>query len=171
MVGTKSSTLIDNTKFPSGTQLVSNYFDVGTSYLFKFIFTDAGDATRFIPHGWLASVPFIAGFMWYNTALHRLFVAAAEAQISSYFLIRTQDNNATGTEPTTVVTLSGQTSANYLYAGHVTPFGGLAWDVDHTNGNASTLSGEYWNGSAWVALAGFVDGTKSGATLAKTWRM
>lgn len=100
-------------------------------------------------------------------------------------VLRTQDNLATATDyssnaqdadTATKVTLNGQdTAANgdYLYVGSHLPFRGVNVDVNNTNGNASVLAVDYWNGSAWADVSA-TDGTASGgATFAQdgnvTW--
>lgn len=53
-----------------------------------------------------------------------------------------------------------------VYVGAPGEFRGLRADVDAANSNASVLTGEYWNGSAWVDAV-ITDGTASGgATMA-----
>ena len=74
-------------------------------------------------------------------------------------------DNSTGTS----VTLSSQgtgAQGDALYVGADYPFSGVAIDVDGANGNASVLTVNYWNGSAWTDSSD-TDGTASGgATLA-----
>ena len=76
----------------------------------------------------------------------------------------------------TSVTLSSQNTEgnnNFLYVGSHLPFRGVDIDVDSTNGTSSTLTVDYWNGSAWADISD-TDGTSSGgASLAQdgqvTW--
>lgn len=64
---------------------------------------------------------------------------------------------------------------NYAAVGMLAPFGGMTLDsTGGTPGVAGAVTWEYWNGSAWTALAGVVDGTSSftaaaGAGQAVTW--
>lgn len=100
-------------------------------------------------------------------------------------VLKTTDNLATITDyssaaqdadaGTAVVLSSLNTAANgdYLYVGSHVPFRGVNVDVDAANGNASVLTVNYWNGSAWTD-ASATDGTASGgATMAQdgnvTW--
>lgn len=90
------------------------------------------------------------------------------------------DYSDQGQQPAgTGVTLSSlATLANgeALYLGADVPFAGVAVDMSAAvNSNVSTLTVQYWNGSAWVSLAP-TDGTASGgATFAQdglvTWTM
>lgn len=62
---------------------------------------------------------------------------------------------------------------DYLLVGAEVPFRGLNVDVDGTNGDAATMSVNYWNGSAWANITP-TDGTETGgASLAQdgdvTW--
>jgi len=57
-------------------------------------------------------------------------------------------------------------AGNFAAFGMLAPFGGLTFDnLNGTAGVAGAVTWEYWNGSAWAALAGVVDGT-SGFTAA-----
>jgi len=93
-------------------------------------------------------------------------------------VLRTIDSLATFTDESadaqdgvaaTLVTLSAQpTAANggYLYVGAPVPFRGLSVTMSaDVNANASVLTVDYWDGSAWTALTngshGYVDGTIS----------
>lgn len=87
-------------------------------------------------------------------------------------LLITDDNNATFTDESddaqdgstsTDVTLSSlpATPTGYIYLGTVEPVRGYRADVDAANGTAGTLTGDYWNGSAWTSLS-ITDGTASG---------
>lgn len=65
--------------------------------------------------------------------------------------------------------LSTLASGAAFYVGSHVPFRGIAIDMlaGSVNTNASVLTIEYWNGSAWAAVASPTDGTASGgATLA-----
>ena len=64
----------------------------------------------------------------------------------------------------TDVTLSSLGTAaqgDYLYVGAYHPFRGVSVDVDAANANASVLTVNYWNGSAWTDITA-TDGTISG---------
>jgi len=82
-----------------------------------------------------------------------------------------QDNDAA-----TDVTLSSLGTAaqgDYLLVGSHMPFEGVYADVDSANGNASVLTINYWNGSAWTDTSN-TDGTDSGGASmavdgANTW--
>ena len=50
----------------------------------------------------------------------------------------------------------------YLYIGATRPIKGVKFTVGTANTTAATLSGEYWDGSAWQSLTTFVDGIASG---------
>lgn len=68
----------------------------------------------------------------------------------------------------------GMNSGDAIYAGYLTPFDALDIRVhnDYPNTNPATLSGDYWDGSAWSPLSGFVDGTIVGTdTLAQKGRV
>lgn len=81
-------------------------------------------------------------------------------------VFKTQDGGATA--PTeysteaqdgstaTSITLSSQGTAaqgDFLYVGAHMPFRGVTIDVDGANGNASTLTVKYWNGTAWADIS------------------
>jgi len=53
------------------------------------------------------------------------------------------------------------TPTGYVYLGTVEPVRGYRADVDAANGTAGSLTGDYWNGSAWTTLS-ITDGTASG---------
>lgn len=82
-----------------------------------------------------------------------------------------QDDNAS----TEVVLSSQNTWANggALYVGSHIPFAGLDVDVDATNSNASVLTVNYWNGTAWVTISPTDNTASGGATFAQdgtiTW--
>ena len=79
----------------------------------------------------------------------------------------------------TGITLSAlDTLANgqALYLGAGVPFAGVAVDMSAAvNSNVSTLTVEYWNGTAWVSLAATDNTASGGATFAQdglvTWTM
>jgi hypothetical protein len=52
---------------------------------------------------------------------------------------------------------------DYLYVGYGTKFNKITFNVGTVNAVASTLTGAYWNGSAWTSVT-ITDGTKSGTT-------
>lgn len=87
-------------------------------------------------------------------------------------LLITDDGNATFTDESddaqdgsasTDVTLSSlpATPLGYVYLGTTEPVRGYRADVDAANGTAGTMTGDYWNGSAWASLS-ITDGTASG---------
>lgn len=60
----------------------------------------------------------------------------------------------------------------WLLIGSTRPLQGIKFYVQTVNAGASTSTVEYWNGSAWTAVAGFADGTAvGGVTLAQTGSM
>ena len=61
----------------------------------------------------------------------------------------------------TGVVLNGATGAA-LYIGSHVPFRGVAVTNVNANTNASVLTVNFWNGSAWTAVSGFTDGTTAG---------
>jgi hypothetical protein len=74
------------------------------------------------------------------------------------------DNNA-GTQ-SDLDALDTLANLDYFVIGGPVPFIGAALDLDaaNVNANASTLTVEYWNGSAWAAVANLTDGTVVVAT-------
>lgn len=63
-------------------------------------------------------------------------------------------------------------NAIWLLVGSTRPLQGIKFYVTTVNVGASTSTVEYWNGSAWTAVAGFTDGTLvAGVTLAQTGTM
>ena len=65
----------------------------------------------------------------------------------------------------TVVDLSSlNTIANgdWVVVGTSVPCMGVAWDSTTANGNAATITTEYWDGDSWETLANETDGTASG---------
>lgn len=82
-----------------------------------------------------------------------------------------QDNN-TATD-VDLSALSTAAANDYVFVGARMPFGGVEIDVDATNSNASVLTVNYWNGSAWTDISA-TDGTiNAGASLGQdgnvTW--
>jgi hypothetical protein len=83
---------------------------------------------------------------WYDGAAYHDQWSAASNDDTTYFV-------------------TGLQTDDYLYVGHMAPFpaadfikgGGVAQAV------VAKLSGEYYNGTAWVALTGFTDGTRTSA--------
>lgn len=107
-------------------------------------------------------------------------------QLNPYLVVlKTTDNLATITDfsqeaqdglAATDVTLSSlNTLANgdFLLVGSHLPFGGVYCDVDSTNGNASVLTVEYWDGSTWADITATDNTAAGGATFAQdgtiTW--
>lgn len=61
------------------------------------------------------------------------------------------------------------TPSGYLYIGSHLPWRGMNVTVNQANANASVLSANFWNGTAWAAFTGFTDGTaNAGATFGQT---
>lgn len=58
--------------------------------------------------------------------------------------------------------LDVQGNGGAFYIGSHVPFRGIAVTNGNANSNPSVLTGNFWNGSSWVAFAGFTDGTASG---------
>lgn len=112
----------------------------------------------------------------------RNFVTGVVAQyaLCPYLtILRTQDrlataptdvsDNAQDGDAATDVTLSSQSTwanGDALYVGSHVPFRGVRVDVDAANGNASVLTVNYWNGSAWVDITATDNTASGGATLA-----
>ena len=75
-------------------------------------------------------------------------------------------------DPTYVAILDSFTAASHkLYIGFANPQQAISVRMKggKGNSNASVLTVNYWNGSAWVAVSNMVDGTtEGGATFAKT---
>ena len=66
-------------------------------------------------------------------------------------------------DTTTVHTFSEDLNAgNHIYVGDSAMFDAIRVNVTGVNATTSVLHGEYWNGSAWVDVPGFEDGTASG---------
>ena len=65
--------------------------------------------------------------------------------------------------------LGAVTDGAWLLIGGKAPFAALAVEMNvAANGNAADIAAEYWNGSAWTAVAGLRDGTaQDGRTLAR----
>lgn len=115
----------------------------------------------------------------------RGFTTAIVAQVALnpyLLLLKSADGLASATDyssaaqknpVTTGAILSAMTTlvnGGAFYIGSHVPFRGIAVDMlaGSVNGNASILTVEFWNGSAWVAVAGMSDGTATGgATFAK----
>lgn len=93
-------------------------------------------------------------------------------------VVLTADSLATGTDVTgkvqdastsTTLTLSSMdTAANgdYLYVGSEQQFRGVYVDVGSTNSNASVLTVNYWNGTAWTTTSATDNTASGGATIA-----
>lgn len=78
--------------------------------------------------------------------------------------IQAQDNSTS-----TDITLSSQGTAadgDFLYVGSYTPFSGVTIDIDGANGNASVLTVNYWDGSAWTDTSATDNTASGGASLA-----
>jgi len=109
----------------------------------------------------------------------RNFATAVVARIAVnpwLVVLKTADNLATppidysevaqdGDAATDVDLSSLGTLANgdFLLVGSHLPFRGVRIDVDGANANASLLTVNYWNGSAWAAITE-TDGTETGGT-------
>ena len=52
-------------------------------------------------------------------------------------------------------------SQDYLYVGFYKPINVFYVELETANTNSGTLTGEYWNGTAWTSLEGFFDETAS----------
>ena len=111
----------------------------------------------------------------------RNFATAVVAKfaLNPYLVVlKTLDNLATATDyseaaqdadTATDIDLSSlDTAANgdYLYVGSHQRFRGVRVDVDAANGNASTLTVNYWNGTAWVTITATDGSASGGATIA-----
>lgn len=92
----------------------------------------------------------------------------------------TQDNLATatdgseasqdGTTGTGLTLNSWDTAVNldYLYVGAYVPFRGVRVIIGNTNGNASTLTVNFWNGSAWTDITATDGSASAGASFGQT---
>ena len=88
------------------------------------------------------------------------------ATYTDYTAAATDEDGATHVDLSSLDTAA---NGDWLVVGDVTPFAGVAVDMDaNVNGNAATLTVQYWNGSAWTAVSGLSDGTSAGGvTLAQ----
>jgi hypothetical protein len=69
----------------------------------------------------------------------------------------------------TYLDLSSMATTWYVYLGFYERTCALDMTIPVGNGNASALKIEYWNGTAWVQVSGFSDGTiNSGCTIAQS---
>ena len=83
------------------------------------------------------------------------------------FVDETTDANDAGSGDWVIFTAS-EAIGDYMAIGFVEKFGGFIFDnAGGTAGVAGVVIWEYWNGTAWAALAGVVDGT-TGFTIAVT---
>jgi hypothetical protein len=85
----------------------------------------------------------------------------------------TFDNDGTPTHdvaaPMVLVLDSLVAAEDYVLVGASQPFEGVEVTMANANGNASTITAKYWNGSAWTSLSSVSDGTASGgASLGQT---
>jgi hypothetical protein len=96
-----------------------------------------------------------------SPVISQCLVTADSGVTFSNYTQQTKDRD-TGT---VVVLDSLDTAANgdYFYLAAINKFAGAWLDIGAANGTVSTLSGYYWNGTAW-ADASITDGTKSGTT-------
>lgn len=87
------------------------------------------------------------------------------------FSLQGQKTGGTGVTLSSLATLG---SGEAFYLGANVPFAGVAVDMSAAvNGNASVLTVEYWNGSAWVSLSATDNTAAAGKTFAQdglvTW--
>lgn len=57
-------------------------------------------------------------------------------------------------------TIDLNSSDDYLYIGYYKPINSVYCEISTANTNANTFTAEFYNGSSWVAIAGFYDETK-----------
>ena len=88
----------------------------------------------------------------------------AHAFAPSYACVSTTNSLTTGTDvANTTGTFNSWATASRIYIGMDNRFGSFVVTIGNTNSTASTtMSAQYWNGSAWTTLA-VSDGTSSGA--------
>lgn len=68
-----------------------------------------------------------------------------------------------------VTTTIALTSSHYIYVAQRFPFANLFYHLHSANSNASVLSAQYWDGTAWRDVVDMLDGTSSsGACFAKS---
>ena len=93
-------------------------------------------------------------------AINPLLVVLKTADALSTAPTNYSDAAQDGDTGTDVVLSSLSTAANedFIYVGMSRPIRGLRYDADAANGNASVLTGKYWDGTAWVDIA-LTDGT------------
>lgn len=104
------------------------------------------------------------------TVLKTTDLLADEANLTDYSENAQDGSAATDVDLSSLDTLANE---NAVYIGSHVPFSGLDVDVDAANANASVLSVDYWDGSAWSDISP-TDGTIStGATFGQdgtiTW--
>ncbi len=100
------------------------------------------------------------------------FYDATDGSYTDLTAALTDRNTAT----TSGTSLNSMTSSDILYVNLAFSTRGLAVDVGTPNDQNHALTGTYWNGTAWAALAALSDGTNAGAgTLAQdgliTWTL
>jgi hypothetical protein len=67
--------------------------------------------------------------------------------------------NNTLDDASNVATMTGTGGVTYAYIASVRPLKGVKFYVKTPNASGGTITGEEWNGTAWVALAALVDNT------------
>ncbi|MDP3940907.1 MAG: hypothetical protein Q8Q49_01215 [bacterium] len=76
---------------------------------------------------------------------------------STYTSLPNLRDNNTGTSST----ISLDNFTNYLYIGDTNRFSKVTFDVETVNAAVTTLTVEYWNGSAWTTVSNGIDNTKN----------
>ena len=145
-----------------------------------------GSDTSLTTTAGLILLPKGAQFLALEAYNHSAAGVAAQVLLNPFLtVVKTADAGATWTDyseaaqdadAATDVTLSSlDTLANgdALWVGSWAPFAGLSADVDAANGNASVLSGTYWNGTALSNISLTDNTAAAGATFAQdgtiTW--
>lgn len=138
----------------------------------------------------LTTTPAVIAFPFgtrYVRLAGRAYATGVVAQVKPcpwIHVLKSTDNGATATDASeavqdstasTTLGLGGfpsGASGGRLYIGSHAEFRGLAVSIGTANTAAGSLTAEYWDGSAWTALAGLTDGTVSaGVPLAQSGRI
>jgi hypothetical protein len=115
-----------------------------------------------------------AYWTWDGTTLQQDSPTAARQGTLTHAL-RTDDSGATFVDYTAVMTDADTSTtmstnlakyasapAQYLLFGYRKPWTGIYFDLGTMNANASSITVEFFDGTAWVALTGVTDGTATG---------
>jgi len=149
----------------------------GTGIFGSSLFTDTtGAGLGRFAHGPDGTVIYANGrdtCIW-GTAEHRCaaFVNYDDVGAAFRYDITERIQNNLSDAPNRFTLVRDAASDIYVLVGATRPLQGIKFYVGTANTGASTSTVEYWNGSAWTAVAGFSDGTAvGGVTLAQTGTM